>query len=384
MGRCRTRRHGLTLIEMMVAIAATLIMMFAVVKIFDILGDTMTGGRASIEMAGELRAAAQRLQQDLDGRTVPTLPWGRLAEGGGYFEYREGPDKDKNHFKGGNNQVVGVHGFKPPPEFLQPLGPMLGDSDDVLMFTSRSTGEPFVGRINGQARTSELAEIIWWAQVDKDGGLNIYRRVLLIRPDLSVSPMSGGVAKNDLSIGADGTANSLADLADRGNRFAHAGGFPLPIDTAKLMAKAGPALGDDVVLGHVLAFDVRVYDPYAPIPNASSFPPPRGAYVDLNYANNASVSLNMGFSGKPNAKSQLTVATWDTWPFHWEHDGVGSEWATDGLDNDNKNGVDDPGEFNHAPPYAVPLRGIEVRIRMIEQSTRQVRQVSVVSNFVPE
>ena len=34
-----------------------------------------------------------------------------------------------------------------------------------------------------------------------------------------------------------------------------------------------------------------------------------------------------------------------------------------------------------APPYNVPLSGIEVRIRMMEYSTRQIRQVSVVGDF---
>ena len=36
------------------------------------------------------------------------------------------------------------------------------------------------------------------------------------------------------------------------------------------------------------------------------------------------------------------------------------------------------------PPYPVDLRGIEVRIRMMDFNTRQVRQVSVVGDFVPE
>ncbi len=45
----------------------------------------------------------------------------------GYFEATEGPLSDKSSFSSG-------------------LPTMLGDADDVLMFTSRSSGEPFVGK----------------------------------------------------------------------------------------------------------------------------------------------------------------------------------------------------------------------------------------------
>ena len=55
-----------------------------------------------------------------------------------------------------------------------------------------------------------------------------------------------------------------------------------------------------------------------------------------------------------------------------------------GIDDDNQNGVDDAGERETSPPYPAPLRGIEVRIRVMDYSTRQVRQVSVVADFVPE
>ena len=62
----------------------------------------------------------------------------------------------------------------------------------------------------------------------------------------------------------------------------------------------------------------------------------------------------------------------------------GTDEGTDGLDTDGINGVDDPGERETSPPYPVDLRGIEVRIRMMDFNTRQVRQVSVVGDFVPE
>ncbi len=58
--------------------------------------------------------------------------------------------------------------------------------------------------------------------------------------------------------------------------------------------------------------------------------------------------------------------------------------GTDGFDNDNTNGVDDVGERETSPPYPVPLRGIQVKIRAIDPASRQIRQVTVVSDFIPE
>jgi hypothetical protein len=48
------------------------------------------------------------------------------------------------------------------------------------------------------------------------------------------------------------------------------------------------------------------------------------------------------------------------------------------------NGVDDPGERETSPPYPVPLRGIQVRIRVLEPNTRQMRQATVGADFIQE
>jgi hypothetical protein len=69
-----------------------------------------------------------------------------------------------------------------------------------------------------------------------------------------------------------------------------------------------------------------------------------------------------------------------TWSTHYERGGN----ANDGFDNDNQNGVDDVGERATCPPYPVPLRGIQVKMRAIEPDSRQIRQVSVVADFIPE
>ncbi len=83
----------------------------------------------------------------------------------------------------------------------------------------------------------------------------------------------------------------------------------------------------------------------------------------------------------------VNVFVYDTWTLAFERDGLDQDSdgeideAKDELDNDGQNGVDDAGELESPPPYPVPLRGLEVRIRMWDVSTGQVRQVSVVGDF---
>ena len=101
----------------------TLVVIFALAEVFAMLGDNISKGRSIIEMSGQLRSVAHRLQQDLDGATANTLPWSNTS---GYLEYIERVRTDKASHTG-----------------------IWGDFDDVLMFTARSKGRPFVGRYNG-------------------------------------------------------------------------------------------------------------------------------------------------------------------------------------------------------------------------------------------
>ena len=55
----------------------------------------------------------------------------------------------------------------------------VGDFDDILMFTTRSTGRPFVGKCAAarQPIQSDVAEVAWFVR-----GRTLYRRVLLVAP----------------------------------------------------------------------------------------------------------------------------------------------------------------------------------------------------------
>jgi hypothetical protein len=218
-------------------------------------------------------------------------------------------------------------------------------------------------------------------------------------------------------------ANSLADLTKRENRFCH---HPIlafdnatqsyflypptypystyPFDMARFhmargrvgtvdlvpalntVVKAGDRAGEDVIQGNVLAFDMKVYDPNAPIirsssgdealsPNDPGFRWPGtgtvaiGEFVDMFYMNYRGVSgtpineptsvypfaqYRSHFSGPPafydlnndgrwnfvdlNNNGQFdegdrplepmrgpTVPTYDSWSFHYEQDGINQD-----------------------------------------------------------
>ena len=321
---------------MLVSLAITLIMMGAVTSLFQLVTDSVAGSRAGIEMSERLRACRNRLQADLQGVTVGTMqPPLRPENDEGYFEYIEGPYIDNDWLRAG---------------FLAtPTSPtILGDADDVLMFTVRSRGEPFVGKFNTTTTESQVAEVMYFAVpngpiVDATTTpvtrlYTLYRRVLLVSPGLrSVmpSPTANYYDLYDVSARYDNSSgtplmipNTLGDLTKRENRFAHypgasTSGFPYDLNYA--ISGAGtrpsnnnaylvplstititmPRLGDDVLMTNVLAFDVQVFDPNAPVqvgtvavgPPDYGYAPATagttfGAFVDLGYPYS-------GSSGKP-------------------------------------------------------------------------------------
>jgi hypothetical protein len=204
--------------------------------------------------------------------------------------------------------------------------------------------------------------------------------------------------------------------------------------------------GEDVILTNVLSFDVKAYDPDAPVryidKNSNGLPDDdtsvalqpsdpgyffqgsetynrmslsTGAFVDLGYGVSfdfpnqkydvaKSPVVNSWFSALPNSKSKLTATgvntspaptyypcTYDTWSLHYENNSIDEDDGGSGLVDEGMNGFDDDGdgvvdeadEYETQPPYIRPLRGIQVTIRIYEPDSRQVREVTVVQDFVP-
>ena len=377
-----------------------LLLMGVVVQMFSAVGDSVNNSRSTLEATDRLRATATRLQMDLQGLTVLPIPPRRPDDGGGYLEVIEGPvsapapaatatDRDT----GGADSTV-------------------GDVDDILMFTTHTTNRPFVGLYNGAAIQSDTAEVAWFLR-----GNTLYRRVLLVMPGVTMPAYSQDYFEHyDISARTDGStifANTLGDLTKRENRFAHDTTFPFAVahwDDARLptlgecaanwlnpapvspnfpldywgdppIVDTGARANEDVILTNVIGFDVKVFDPM------------EGTYVDLGTG--AGVMTGLG-----EAKSGLSTGSdrvYCTWSFHYEHDGIRQPTApvpvttdagTNGFDDPvggSTNGiVDDIGERETMAPYPVQLRGIQVKIRIFEPDSRQIREVTVVQDFLPK
>jgi prepilin-type N-terminal cleavage/methylation domain-containing protein len=493
------RPRGFTLIEMLVALAATLLMMGATVTLFGVIVDSVSGSRALLEMSDKLRATRNRIQADLQGATATMKPPLRPENDEGYLEIVEGGESDGNH-----------------PSIANTL---FGDTDDALLLTVRSRGEPFVGKFNTITMESQVAEVLYFLK--QNGPIidattspplrlcTLYRRALLVVPGQQAVVAGGNVANPfstlnpfynlfDVSARVEAgvrVANTLGDLTKPENRIGHQPTgvvFPFrfypsidPTLAPSAFDASSNRLGDDILMTNVLSFDVQVYDPGAPVfevweevtsppspprpivaveprderylgPQAQGAivqwinanyplpspppppplpppllfslnlpptpPPPRsysvrsvafGAYADLGYLTipppytntpppysppaGAGIPASQ-FGGVPDPKSGIAAPrsavnpyVYDTWSLHYENNGLdedgamGPDAATNGLDDAPTNGiVDDIGERDTMPPYSAPLRGVRITIRVYEPSSLQVRQVTIVQDFLPE
>jgi prepilin-type N-terminal cleavage/methylation domain-containing protein len=367
-------RKAFSLTELLVAMTIALMVMGSVASLFGVFGRSLSGSQATVEMSSKSRAASWQLRKDLLGVTCDVMPWLAPEADAGYFEYIEGLRSDS---------TVVVSGSSSP---ILP-GDIEGDTDDVLLFTARAFDQPFVGAAAGGTVEADRAEIAWFCKAltsQPVAGLtmhNLHRRQRLV----SAVPGAGAFMATAAITGTNaspwsfrsvsGTSypNSLGDLTKREHRFLRAATFPFAFLGAASPGASldGDQAGDDVVLTNVIAFDVRAYDPQS------------GGYIDLN-AGGTGV-----FAGAPATKSGLAATpTYDTWSTHYEFNGrdddgkLGVDQGANLVDDSSDGVADDEGEYETSPPYPVPLRGIEVRIRCYEPTSKQIRQITVRHTFV--
>jgi hypothetical protein len=356
---------------------------------------------------------------DLQGVTVAVNPPARPEEGKGYFEYIEGSPTDLP-------AIDTTNGGSPDST--------VGQRGDILMFTTRNPSRPFIGRFGTGTLQSDVAEVAWFLR-----GHNLHRRVLLVAPWMSTqlgnTSSSSFFAMADISVRKANNqifCNNLADLTKRENRFAHpadqapfdarrwkllglptlrecssptwmagwtTGTTPPPAATPsnaqsvdlwvdstngkwpddKYMAPSddGTRPADDVVLTNVIGFDVKIWDPGV------------GGYVDLGYENTSYVAPtttpakrfnHLGTQvGPPQSQlvaGQKEARVYDTWSFGYE---------TEGTNFSNGNGPADavPTPITMAP-YPAPARGIQVKVRVFEPDSREVREVTIEQDFLPK
>jgi hypothetical protein len=167
-----------------------------------------------------------------------------------------------------------------------------------------------------------------------------------------------------------------------------------------------------------------------------------GAFVDMGYYAYFPAGGSTIFSARPwgtnaagytptampglTSAANLLPSTYDTWSLSYEQNGIDEDddastavlnsinhtggaidEGTDGLDDDpggQHNGIiDDPpqvhvnyaanpptasivsvGERETLAPYPFPLRGVQIRIRVYDPDTRQIREMKVVQDFLPD
>ena len=446
----RAAKRGLTLIEIMIALTMTLIVLGAMMSAFRYASEKMQQGRGVMEMANRLRSAEELLRNDLANLTLDPRVYTESTAPNGFLEIIEGV---------GNDSFFAA----------APATSYLGDVDDAIGMTVRSAeGRRFRGTLQDAAAPqvieSTLAEVWYYtslndvtgsavvatsaATIDIEDSVRLHRRALLIRPDfnvggvlvlngvaqtgLTLAQVNTFVANNDISVRVEpdgaGTfsivANSLADLAVRRNRFAHAlGAFPNrfslsntggPPTAALALARSKPN-GEDILLTDVAGFDVRVYSPNATVgytqannqgilvqpgdPGYASLgtlpsTATAGAYVDLGYGNGiAGVGAGEWFaslgSGTTNLPQPLP-RVFDTWSPSYENDGIDQDGdtmideGTNGLNDGGSAAPDDDLERETRPPYPNPIRGIQISTRLRERTTQQMFQSSVIQSYVPE
>ena len=187
----------MTLIEMLISVTLTLMIVFAVVQIFELLGDTVALGRATIEMSGQLQAVSSRMQRDIDEVTCPLTP--PVDPGGsvGYLQYVEGPQNDSDGLTSVGQGLFATNRDVDSNGSIDVLA-VQGDRDDFLALTIRSSAKPFKGtmwypsapgstvpvQINVE---SQVAEVVWWVAT-LDSGADALRSRLLLRRVLLVQP----------------------------------------------------------------------------------------------------------------------------------------------------------------------------------------------------
>jgi len=303
-----------TLVEMLVTLAILLLMMTAIVKIFQAATGALNAAQVYQELDNQLRLLDSTIRSDLNGVTARLTPPLNPNNNLGYLEY-------------GENEFADVQGE---------------DSDDYIRFTAKApAGRPFTGRMwvpppipissmtpaqlqNYLATqpitiNSEYAEIIYFL---RNG--NLYRRVLLVAPerqssmattvnnvwnythpntgittnpnfyttalggnqvswqgvnDLSAHPAPTGAPYNNNSV----ILNTLGDLTSRENRWAYQRfsndfqNLGTPPATPPALVPYGDGLIDDVNGDNVPDFYPTLYPGVLPPALGGTGPPVNAA-----------------------------------------------------------------------------------------------------------
>jgi len=218
--------RGMTLIEVLIATALTLMIMLALAQGFKTTSQSISSGRARLTSSDQLRSISTLLRSDLQGLTVSTTVHPQSSKSpNGYFVYYDGPLSDSTAMLF-NYVPTGV-------EIEDKLSASRwSDIDDAMMFTTKARdGQWFYGRVplalmkihSGDTGTitlqdwvtdvtiaSEYAEIAWFMRpLNEVGMLNNPDPQKANNTDYSYSPSSTPV--NDVIPVVDLNGDGIPD-----------------------------------------------------------------------------------------------------------------------------------------------------------------------------
>ena len=435
-------KNGMTLIEMLVAMTASLILFGAVVTILQILGDAVGRSRRAGRLESDMCSVRTRLQLDLAGVTANRDANGLQVEVNsgsvsGYFEVIEGPNSDLLDYSVNPAYDRSTNDAGPGADSNDRI---VGDTDDLLFFTTRNvTLDPFMGRLGSETITADSAEVAYFCRPTPNTSnptlYTLYRRQLLIIGGYPRSPFSSAgtmefkkdwgaswreflkdfYTNYDLSARREllenGTQvyvlNTLNDLQRRRNRFGHDPQFsgPSALDLCPLipnhvdnvLALDVPRQDEDVLATNVLAFDVRLLDPEAVERQAGNTvrmqPGDRDYWTTItNLADSNPVYADLGFDafaafhGVANAPGAFAGygrsahCLRGTAKTSRTYDTWTSFYAANNKNDDSVGGVDDDAE---RAPYSKQLGGIQVTLRLYDSQTKSVKQATIRQSFKP-
>jgi len=437
---CSDARTAFSLTELLVASTIALVVMGAVAQLFSLFSRTLSQSQATVDLSGRMRSTAWQLRQDLAGVTVKLEPWTTPESDAGYFELIEGPRRDlaavdrTADIEADTDDVLLFTTRAATGLFTGKYGTerVESPSAEVAWFCRESDIQPTPDTKLYNLYRRQLLVVGYAGRAPfLASGSNGVAGSLQTLPDslYDVSLRFEPSAVNS----STGTIfpNTLGDLTKRENRFmrntqaANSAAFPFafPLDASQRVITNATLDGtdrtfEDVVLTNVIAFDVRVFDPSAKaqtgaatslLPGDPAYDPAiaatgtgaRGGYVDLGWSANAPTAIGGIFPPTGQSAYQsggvrvanasrntvLPAATYDTWSLHYEFNGIDDDGdgrvdeGTNGLDDNGDGLPDNPPEYETSPPYPVPLRGIEVRIRCYEPTSKQVRQITIRHTF---
>ena len=218
--------RGMTLIEVLIATALTLMIMLALAQGFKTTSQSISSGRARLTSSDQLRSISTLLRSDLLGLTVSTTVHPQSSKSpNGYFVYYDGPLSDSTAM---------LYNYVPTGVEIEDKlsASRWSDIDDAMMFTTKARdGQWFYGRVplalmkihSGDTGTitlqdwvtdvtiaSEYAEIAWFMRpLNEVGMLNNPDPQKANNTDYSYSPSSTPV--NDVIPVVDLNGDNIPD-----------------------------------------------------------------------------------------------------------------------------------------------------------------------------